>query len=479
MRTLDRYILRNFLLSALLCFVVLMSLRVVADLTVNMKEFTERRQQVDKTAADVFGQIWAYYSVRSFQYFRELGGVIIIAAAAFSLARMNRTNELTAILASGVSLHRVLLPIVLGAVGLNLLVVLDNEVAIPAYKHQLVHSRDDPTGADQFQVRLVADEKGNVLYARRFVPREKAMLDAMVVLRGTNLAYLGHLTAGQAEYDAAAGAWMLTPTTSAGVTHPAMFHLPGWQYSPSTAFIPTVAVSGGQPAVARIRPEDILEKARANPKNAAANWRVAPEIAGVDVDDAALGVSLHADRMKLDHVGDQLAAGPLENVRVAFARADGKPLAAFRAARAVYVSDARRTGYALEGAVLAYATELDPADLSLRQSSEWLQFMSTAELTGLLRLQRLSDPEAAMLTRHTRLADFFNNVLMLLVAVPFILSRERNIKASAGLTVLTVGVFMVFIYAARYAGLSPFWAAWLPVLVFGPVAAFMLDAVKT
>ena len=42
-KTLDRYVLRSFLISALLCFVTLMSLRVVADLFVNMDEFTKKR----------------------------------------------------------------------------------------------------------------------------------------------------------------------------------------------------------------------------------------------------------------------------------------------------------------------------------------------------------------------------------------------------------------------------------------------------
>ena len=43
MRTLDRYIVKNFLLSALLCFVTLMALRIVSDLFLNMDEFTKRK----------------------------------------------------------------------------------------------------------------------------------------------------------------------------------------------------------------------------------------------------------------------------------------------------------------------------------------------------------------------------------------------------------------------------------------------------
>ena len=68
---------------------------------------------------------------------------------------------------------------------------------------------------------------------------------------------------------------------------------------------------------------------------------------------------------------------------------------------------------------------------------------------------------------------------MLLLGLPFILSRQRNIKASAGLCVLIVGMFYVFIYICRYMGLPDFWAAFLPLLLFGPISVLMLDSVKT
>ena len=80
---------------------------------------------------------------------------------------------------------------------------------------------------------------------------------------------------------------------------------------------------------------------------------------------------------------------------------------------------------------------------------------------------------------HSRFADFFNNLIMLLVAVPFILSRERDIKVSAGLAMLMAAGTFIFIYLSRYIGLHPVLAAWLPILVLGPVSAVMLDAIKT
>src|SRR5450756_2425439 len=106
MKTLDRYIIRNFLISALLCIVVLMSLRIMADLFVNMDEFVKDKGDVaGKTVRMIAEDIVTYYAYQSPVYFRQMGGVMMVAAAAFALWRMNHTNELTAMLASGVSLH--------------------------------------------------------------------------------------------------------------------------------------------------------------------------------------------------------------------------------------------------------------------------------------------------------------------------------------------------------------------------------------
>ncbi len=68
---------------------------------------------------------------------------------------------------------------------------------------------------------------------------------------------------------------------------------------------------------------------------------------------------------------------------------------------------------------------------------------------------------------------------MLLLGLPFILSRERNIRASAGMCLLTVMGFFAFVYICQSLDISPLLGAWLPILVFGPVSIFMLDSVKT
>ncbi|KKL96162.1 hypothetical protein LCGC14_1847250, partial [marine sediment metagenome] len=123
--------------------------------------------------------------------------------------------------------------------------------------------------------------------------------------------------------------------------------------------------------------------------------------------------------------------------------------------------------------------DIDPETLALVQSSSWLQFQSTARITQLLQLRQIPDHRRARLTQQSRIADFFNNIILLLVAVPFILSRERNIKASALMALGMVVMVYLFIYFCRYVGLGPMWGAWLPLLVFGPASAVLLDTLKT
>lgn len=467
MKTLDRYIVKNFLLSALLCFVTLMALRTVADLFFNMDEFTKKRKDEEKTVRIVVEEIGAYYGYQSLAYFRELGGVIIVSAAAFSLARMNHTNELTAVLASGVSLRRVLLPVLACAVGLNFLVVLDSEFLIPRARHRLIRSRDDVEGVESRRVRLITDGKNSSWHSQRFFPAEGRLVRPMIILRDGEYADIGHITGPQAVYDAAKGHWAFAP---AGPGQPAVMHIPGLKAAPTTSFIQTLA-----------GPDEIIDEIGRQPQNRNINWAAATHINYPDHAEQAVGrvrLEIKAARLDLDHVGGKVVGTVLHQPRFSFV-CDGMELGSFAAASAIYEAEGPRPGWVLRQGRLLYKSDLDPDELALRQAGSGISYMSTAELTQLLHTGRLSDPTGAVLARHTRFADFFNNILMLLVAVPFILSRERNIKSSAALTVLMVGTLYVFVHLSRYVGLSPALAAWLPMLVFGPVAAATVDSVKT
>ena len=72
---------------------------------------------------------------------------------------------------------------------------------------------------------------------------------------------------------------------------------------------------------------------------------------------------------------------------------------------------------------------------------------------------------------------------MLLIGIPFLLTREPNrlvinmFYCTAVTGVIFVGTFVMFQMGGTQ--VDPLWAAWLPVLIFGPFSLVMLDTIKT
>ena len=472
MKTLDRYIIRNFLFAVGLCFVVFMLLRILADLCINLDEFAEK----DRPFRELVRMIVTYYGFQALTYFAEMGGIIIVIGAAFALAMMNHTNELVAILASGVSLRRVVWPIILCSAIISVTIVADRELAIPPVKHRLVRGHEDVFGQDRLPVRLMLDGTGAVWHAEAFRPRDQAtglpVMDfPVVVLRNKELAHVGEIhgiEAAPATLDGRAGWRFERAALSGGGTESEP-----WPENPRYNRIHT-----------RADPKHILTIADPNHRlmrpHRAGTAR--PSVKGVDVWDATYGLRIQAERFWPDPYDPRKPwTGALEQPRFTYSAPGGQILGIFHAARAIWRPGqaAARGHWELIGGKLFYPTDLTTEDLLLRQSRRWMDYMSTSELTRLLRLDRVLDRPGAILARHVRFTEPINNLVMLLLALPFILSRERNIKASATFCLLTVGTFYAFIYLCRQMGLPPTLGAWLPILLFGPIAVVMFDSVKT
>jgi lipopolysaccharide export LptBFGC system permease protein LptF len=431
--------------------------------------------------------ILTYYGYQSLGYLRELGGVILVVAAAFTLARFNHSNELTAMLASGVSLRRVLLPVLLCALALNAVLAVDSELIIPSVKEQLVRDRDDVEGTDAFQVRFLTDDNDNIWYASKLQPEQGRLLNPLVILRtaanaAEPYAYAGRIAAPAAVYDQAAGHWTFIPSS----TSPAMLlrarapgSAPTRGVAPEAADTLLRAASTTAFVPCGIGPAQIVAdagKADGRPIDASV---LAINVGPQELYDRTWEVAIAGGRLPLRVVDGRLQPANLTKPIFIFRDAQ-RELARITANSAVYCDQADPPGWALYGGRLVVQSELTPRTVALRQSSDWMQYMSISELTQLLQIKRsYVNADKAMMICHTRLADFFNNILLLLVGVPFVLSRERNIKASALMAVLMVGGVYAFIFLARYVGLAPMPAAWLPLLVFGPISAVMIEAIKT
>src|SRR3982750_644247 len=197
MKLVDRYVLWTFLKNYLISFMVLVGMYIVLDMVFNFDEL------VDVKGTAVQGQevsLWSpiadigdYYFYQVFLFFVYLSGIIPVVAAAFTLMRLSRFNELTAMLAAGVPLLRVAAPIIIASVVLNALLIVDQELVIPALIPKLTRSHNEMhSGSRQFSVEMIQDENNALLRAARYYPvgRQAArptMLDVDVLERNDRL----------------------------------------------------------------------------------------------------------------------------------------------------------------------------------------------------------------------------------------------------------------------------------------------------
>lgn len=209
MKILDRYILKSFLYSYFLSLLILISLYIVLDLFVNLDEFTEH-----KTAYECVRAIFDYYGFNVPMYFAQLSGVITAFAACATMARLHRQNEITAMLASGTSLFRIAAPIVLASVGMNVLLVVDQEVVLPAVAPKLARQRDDVEGKRSYGIWCVRDDENRLVSAQNFSPhlaRVRGLIIMELLREGNRPARLGDvITAPKARWDAQRHGWDLT-----------------------------------------------------------------------------------------------------------------------------------------------------------------------------------------------------------------------------------------------------------------------------
>src|SRR5213080_2637703 len=111
MRLLDRYVIRNFLQVYFYCITGFISIWLIFDVSDNISSFIDNHIGLALVAR--------YYGTQIPQVFIILLPVSLLLSLLFALGRMSRANEIVSMLTAGVSLPRVLLPLI----GMGLLTV--------------------------------------------------------------------------------------------------------------------------------------------------------------------------------------------------------------------------------------------------------------------------------------------------------------------------------------------------------------------
>lgn len=108
------------------------------------------------------------------------------------------------------------------------------------------------------------------------------------------------------------------------------------------------------------------------------------------------------------------------------------------------------------------------------------QFSSTWQLVRGLRNPSLDYGADVRVAIHMRVVQPFLDATLLFLGLPLILSREnRNLFLAIGLCAGVVTVFMLVVLACQFLGgiylINPALAAWLPLMLFVPVAVAMAE----
>jgi lipopolysaccharide export LptBFGC system permease protein LptF len=294
--------------------------------------------------------------------------MITVVAAAFSLGRMIRSNELTAVMASGVSLKRVIAPIVILAILLTGLLVVDEEFLIPPLGDKLVRTQDTIPGQESYDVWFISDGNGSLICSQKFDVKTSTLYKPTIILRSK---------------EAESAIWKVTGRISAerGV------------YNPETGEWNLI---NGQ----------FTEK------------------------DSEKGV---------------------------------EPIA-------------------------SYATDITPKDIPVRRKSRHKTLLSWSQLAA-LTTQRTKIKDIAQLysQMHFHITDPIINFVMLMISLPILVCRDPKAMKSAimisfGITTacfITTFVCKMLSTEAVFGIVMPELWAWMPILIFLPIAFIELDSMKT
>jgi lipopolysaccharide export system permease protein len=367
MNLLDRQMIYAYLKAYAFCLASLLSLYVVVDMFTNIEDFARGEGLVGllRTAG-------TYYGYRVWQIFDRLCEAVALLAAMFTVAWMQRNNELLPLLSAGVSTRRVVLPVIVSACLMLGLAAANQELIIPRIAQYLSFDRDDPEGNHETPVQGAFDGNG-IHFEGGLAARQSMTVKPFCCSIPENIASgLIHLTAAEARYIPPGGG----PRSG------------GW-----------LLLGCNQP------PE--LE-----------NWKNPKILEVID-----------------------------------------------------------------PGKYFLYTTRVD-FDTITRSNQRWYMLLSTRQLVAELNKPDSARLSAMAVTFHMRLTRPIIGILLVLLGLAVILrDQNRNIFISAGLCLIVCAFFFGACFTCKQLGdtayLFPSLAAWLPVLIFGPIAFVLFDAVHT
>jgi len=215
--TVDRYITRAMAHSFVIVFVSLAGLYFIFDAFTNIEEFLVHAAEAGGLA-QVLG---SYYGCRMLWFFDATSPVVSMAAAMFTMSWLERHNELTALLAAGVTRWRIARPVLLLAAFVSIAAFANRELCLPRIREAFSRNAQNLRGdrPQPFDARY--DHATEILFRGRAAVVEAGRIEDPSLLMPPQLGDYG------TQLDAAAAVWQpATPDHPAGwllsgVTEPA------------------------------------------------------------------------------------------------------------------------------------------------------------------------------------------------------------------------------------------------------------------
>ena len=164
MTRIDRYLLFLYTRVFLICFMTMAGLLVVAHVFTNLDELI----QYGRMRGNFLLAMSEYYGPLTLSIFDRTCGLLTLLSAMFVVAWLYRTNEMTALLAAGISKARIIRPILMMSIIAIGMAAIFRETLIPRWSHILTKNPQDLQGVERLvPIRPTEDVEMGVLIAGR------------------------------------------------------------------------------------------------------------------------------------------------------------------------------------------------------------------------------------------------------------------------------------------------------------------------
>ncbi|MFZ4059078.1 MAG: LptF/LptG family permease [Ferruginibacter sp.] len=217
MKILDKHILKKFLIAFFFCLILFTVVAVVVDISEKTDDFVKSKLPAIKIITDYYLGFIPRIDALLFPLF-------VFIAVIFFTAKMADRSEVIAILSSGVSLRRFLLPYWIGGIFLAIVLWLGNHFVLPKanekwgdFQSQYIDMTVGTAGSKAFPQNFYFRLDSNTYAGIRYYDTTSKTGGMFFIQRFSNNQLVYNLRADNIAWDTATNKWKLTRVTERNV----------------------------------------------------------------------------------------------------------------------------------------------------------------------------------------------------------------------------------------------------------------------